>query len=187
MPEILDVRPPGWFSDEDGKFYERAFQQFVPAYGKMIEIGTFLGRSLSYIGPKASDLHAEIYCIDPWGPADKETEFYYQAEDIAQRFYTWLKDQPWNKSVITVRARSRQAVRMFQPCSIDMVFIDGDHTYEAVRDDIKLYLPLLKPEGLIAGHDWGRPEVTKALTEIIGTPDGIKGLCWFKKVSNIRT
>lgn len=36
---------------------------------------------------------------------------------------------------------------------IDFLFIDGDHSYEGVRDDYSMYSPLVKPEGVIAFHD----------------------------------
>lgn len=37
--------------------------------------------------------------------------------------------------------------------SFDMVFIDGDHTYEAVKNDIANYVGVLKPGGILSGHD----------------------------------
>ncbi|MEO8662678.1 MAG: class I SAM-dependent methyltransferase [Bryobacteraceae bacterium] len=36
---------------------------------------------------------------------------------------------------------------------IDLLFIDGDHSYEGVRKDFEMYAPLVRPEGLIAFHD----------------------------------
>lgn len=36
---------------------------------------------------------------------------------------------------------------------IDMLFIDGDHTYEGVRADYELYSPLVRPGGIIGFHD----------------------------------
>lgn len=36
---------------------------------------------------------------------------------------------------------------------VDLLFIDGDHTYEGVRRDFELYSPLVGPRGLIALHD----------------------------------
>jgi predicted O-methyltransferase YrrM len=37
--------------------------------------------------------------------------------------------------------------------SVDLLFIDGDHSYEGVRSDFENYAPLVRPGGLIAFHD----------------------------------
>jgi hypothetical protein len=36
---------------------------------------------------------------------------------------------------------------------VDLLFIDGDHTYEGVKADYELYSPLVRPGGLVAFHD----------------------------------
>jgi cephalosporin hydroxylase len=38
-------------------------------------------------------------------------------------------------------------------CAIDCLFIDGDHTYNGVRQDYEMYAPLVRRGGLIAFHD----------------------------------
>ena len=45
---------------------------------------------------------------------------------------------------------------------VDMLFIDGDHTYEGVEQDFYMYAPLVRPGGIIGLHDicdHGRPDV----------------------------
>ncbi|MCJ7767862.1 class I SAM-dependent methyltransferase [Candidatus Bathyarchaeota archaeon] len=37
---------------------------------------------------------------------------------------------------------------------LDFVYIDGNHTYENVKRDIANYFPLIKPKGVIGGHDY---------------------------------
>lgn len=53
--------------------------------------------------------------------------------------------------------------------NIDLLFIDGDHVYEAVREDIKHWLPYLKPGGIAAFHDYDdrHPGVQKAINEML--------------------
>jgi len=52
---------------------------------------------------------------------------------------------------------------------VDLIFIDGDHSYEGCRADIEAWLPLLKPGGVVAFHDFGSRAsgVTQAIFEAI--------------------
>jgi hypothetical protein len=50
--------------------------------------------------------------------------------------------------------------------SLDFVFIDGDHSYAGVVEDILAWLPKVKIGGWIGGHDWDKPQrgqVTEAV------------------------
>jgi predicted O-methyltransferase YrrM len=48
----------------------------------------------------------------------------------------------------------------------DFIFIDGNHTYEAVKHDIQKAIECIKPDGIIAGHDYQNFEgVYKAVNE----------------------
>jgi len=53
--------------------------------------------------------------------------------------------------------------------SVDLIFIDGDHSYEGCRVDIEAWLPFLKPGGVMAFHDFGSRAsgVTQAIFETI--------------------
>jgi hypothetical protein len=60
----------------------------------------------------------------------------------------------------------------------DFVYIDADHSYEAVKKDIEIWLPLIKAGGMIGGHDYGFPDeavryggVQEAVDEIFGSND----------------
>jgi hypothetical protein len=50
---------------------------------------------------------------------------------------------------------------------MDLCYIDGDHSYEAVKSDIGACLDIIKPEGWIGGHDYGGTDlgVQKAVDE----------------------
>ena len=53
-----------------------------------------------------------------------------------------------------VCAPSVQAASRFEDEFFDFVYIDADHSYEAVRADLEVWWPKLKPGGLFAGHDY---------------------------------
>jgi Methyltransferase domain len=53
------------------------------------------------------------------------------------------------------RQRSHDAVSSFADGFFDWVYIDGDHSYEAVRQDLNLWTPKVKRGGFVAGDDYG--------------------------------
>ena len=66
----------------------------------------------------------------------------------------------------------------------DLVFIDADHTYEAVKQDIMLWKPKLKPGGLLSGHDYDKkhPDVKRAVDDTVVPVDFCHGRIWGKRV-----
>lgn len=76
------------------------------------------------------------------------------------------KVRPW---LGTDRARlllasSTEATALLQKASFDLVFLDADHTEEAVLADVAAWSPYVRPGGILAGHDYSRmfPGVAKA-------------------------
>lgn len=76
---------------------------------------------------------------------------------------------------------SVKAARKFKDNSIDMVFIDANHSYKSVRADINAWLPKVKK--LICGHDYDPSwsGVVKAVNEKFGKIDKIKGIWFYNK------
>lgn len=60
------------------------------------------------------------------------------------------------------------------PDNCDLIFIDADHTYLAVKEDIELSLPKVKPGGILSGHDLETFEFVNTYTEIELKTDHIK-------------
>lgn len=58
------------------------------------------------------------------------------------------------KRAVIMRMMSHQAAPKIKEHSLDFVFIDGDHSYEGTKLDIKLWLPKIKKGGWIGGHDY---------------------------------
>jgi predicted O-methyltransferase YrrM len=77
---------------------------------------------------------------------------------------------------------SVEASKLYADESLDFVFIDADHSYEAVKRDIAAWLPKVKSGGIIAGHDycvWPGFGVIEAVTEAFERVDvwrGSKGM-----------
>jgi hypothetical protein len=50
-------------------------------------------------------------------------------------------------------AMVEQLEAMLDGDAIDLLFIDGDHTFEGVKQDYEMYSPLVRPGGMVAFHD----------------------------------
>ena len=64
-----------------------------------------------------------------------------------------------------IREKSWLGADLFEDGSLDIVYIDGDHTYEAVVKDLAAWYPKVKKGGIICGDDIGWPGVKKAVDE----------------------
>lgn len=64
--------------------------------------------------------------------------------------------------------KSVDAAKKFKDCSLDFVYIDGDHRTESVIADIEAWLPKIKKDGMLAGHDYNYESVTIGINNTIG-------------------
>ena len=60
----------------------------------------------------------------------------------------------WGKEVKSFVCPVRKHPAFFEDERLDFVFIDANHSYEACLEDIRLWFPKVKPNGVIAGHDY---------------------------------
>ena len=52
------------------------------------------------------------------------------------------------------RETSVEAAGRVKPASLDFVYLDARHSYEGVAEDLEVWFPLVRPGGLMAGHDY---------------------------------
>ena len=114
-----------------------------------IEIGVAAGdNSLSILKELVVD---KFFLIDPYIPYEFDGRTWDASVDHAIA-HTKLAEYP---HIVWLRKTSESAIREFQnEEAVDFVYIDGNHSYEAVKKDIALYYPLIKNNGLIGGHDY---------------------------------
>lgn len=63
------------------------------------------------------------------------------------------------------REKSVEAAESFSEDYFDLIFIDGTHTYDAVKTDIDVWWPKLKSSGFLCGDDYSWASVRKAVDE----------------------
>ena len=143
------------YKDIDGWFNHQAAYDFllkqVPEGGTFVELGAWLGKSSAYLCDKATS--QEITIIDSWkGSPNELTTTHKLATQID--IYDLFLENMGERKFKAIKATSKAAARKFKAESLDVVFIDLTHTYEAVKEDIQLWLPKVKKGGYIAGDDY---------------------------------
>ena len=83
------------------------------------------------------------------------------------------------------RMNTNKAAKLIEDKSLDFIFIDADHHYEHVKNDILTWLPKVKDDGWILGHDIDFPDVERAVRELLPNFEhaGVE-TCWFIKPQN---
>jgi hypothetical protein len=129
-------------------------------------------------------------CIDTWEGSeehrDPNSQHYEPVLNEKDGLYNlFLKNiEPVKHIINPIRKPSREAVLMYEDASLNFVFIDAAHDYENVCEDIKAWLPKVKPGGLLAGHDIAHPPIQQALKDVL--KQGYRDIgedVWIYKVS----
>lgn len=156
-----------------------ALSGLVPERAIMVEVGSHYGDST--LGWLLTGRFSSITCVDPFVDVPG---IYEGMQNVFGEF---------NRRVIQkfpearlLRCSSVEAARHMEDRSLDLVYIDGDHSYEAVKSDILCWLPKVKHGGYIAGHDFvdnGVFGVQQAVREFLGEPLHVDGNgSWYFKV-----
>lgn len=114
------------------------------------------------------------------GTSGGTTSRYILSHCPSLRFYLLIdwdgRDFPFTELVTKyhphanfVKLFSHEAVRIVDDESMDLVFIDANHSYKSTKEDIEMWAPKVRKGGVICGHDYENPQwagVKKAVDEI---------------------
>lgn len=95
-----------------------------------------------------------LFCVDPWQAY--EGYFEHTEQEKLDNFHdeTVKRLAPYSAKII--REHSEVAYKQFEDSSLDFVYIDGNHEYFYVAQDLHFWIPKVKPGGIVAGHDFRR-------------------------------
>jgi len=117
----------------------------------IVELGSHMGGSFFAMcqGVKDAQLDTTCYAIDTW-EGDHHSGFY-------DKQIHWVIDQVsksyYPNQAKLIHATFDEAISQFEDNTIDLLHIDGYHTYQAVTHDYNTWLPKLAPNGIILFHD----------------------------------
>ena len=136
--------------------------QMVPKKARCAEIGVFKG---SFSRKILNIAHPEkLYLIDPWQNVDdpdrtgslysngSEHDMEAILVDVSDRFAEEIADE----TVVIQQGYSSEVLKTHAPESLDFVYIDGDHSFDSVLEDLTLAAQCLRPSGFIGLDDYFR-------------------------------
>ena len=116
-----------------------------------VELGTHTGKSYFAFcqSVKQNSLSTSCYAVDTW-EGDEHTEKY--SDNIYNQVNNHNRNTYAHFSQL-LRMTFDEALSNFADQSIDLLHIDGFHTYEAVKHDFETWLPKLAPGAVVLFHD----------------------------------
>lgn len=140
---------------EDLRSLARLFTELEFKEG--VEVGTNRGKFASFVCTVNPMLH--LTCIDPW--------ITYEGINVSQEtqdaVYKYAVKHLAKFNITILRKTSMEAVRDFALASLDFVYIDGDHSFDYVVQDIVNWVSRVKKGGLILVHDYNKLDVQSAV------------------------
>lgn len=120
---------------------------------KILEIGSWVGESTSVLAQHAKENDGYVVSIDWWkGNPGTDLNDLAIRNDVFAKFRHNLEELELFDYVIPVVSTSSKAAKVVAG-DFDLIFIDADHRYSYVKQDIENYLPKVRDGGILCGHD----------------------------------
>ncbi len=130
---------------------------------EFVEVGVCYGQSSVFMGVEIINQkkNIKLNLVDSW-----DENFEKGMYDSFMNTIQPIKQEMGDKLNI-IRDLSVNASKKFNDNSLDFIFIDACHDYECVKEDLHVWYPKLKKDGIIAGHDYydGHVGVEQAVNE----------------------
>lgn len=119
-------------------------------FKKGAEIGVAKGKFSQVLCEKIPGL--TLFCIDPWLRYSLNRRSPIQEKQI--KAYEEAQQRLKDYNVTFIRKFSLQAAQLFENESLDFVFIDGNHDYDFVMEDVINWTRKVRKGGIVSGHDY---------------------------------
>lgn len=157
------------------------------------EIGVFEGDTTKGLVEDLPNLE-RLVCVDLWQEdkdfkahtPNKKGRIYNANWHVVKRKFVENVVEPCNGKVLGIQMKSTRAAEMFSPETFDFIFIDANHGYEFVKEDILAWWPKLKKGGLMCGDDYqDKPThgVIRAVDELLPRRNVIGPIWYANKVT----
>lgn len=120
------------------------------------KVGVEIGVENGFFSEELSRVGLKVYSVDPWihCPNWRYQRTQAEMEKIYERAKKRLGKYPNN---VIVRKYSMDAVNDFENESLDFVYIDGNHEFRYIAEDLYEWPKKVRKGGIISGHDYFTP------------------------------
>jgi predicted O-methyltransferase YrrM len=138
---------------------------------QLVEVGSYCGESGGIIA--STFPNSILNCVDPWEKYTEEGSTYDLNE---QELILKEAERIFDSTTGTfpnVRKNKMPSIKYAESLesnSIDFIYIDGNHQYSSVIEDLTMWHEKVKVGGVIAGHDFGWASVSRAIYEFFDRP-----------------
>jgi hypothetical protein len=136
----------------DRSYFIKNLNTYAPN-GVGVEVGVFEGVFSKEI---VKNWNGTLYMVDVWNAIDV-----HQYNDMTNNmhkpdayFHSMNNIKGYENRAIMIRAYSKDAAKLFNDESLDFVYIDANHSYDNVVEDLNIWFPKLKKGGVFSGHDY---------------------------------
>lgn len=144
---------------------------------EMVEIGCYAGGSTNIFAK--SGKFSKIIVVDPWKNGYDKNDIASKQMEMAKVESIFDDNLLWCNFIIKMKMTGDEAIDKVEDSSLDLVYIDGDHRYEAVMNDILKWSKKVKKGGYISGHDYYTKDknvitdVRVAVDKVFGNPEKV--------------
>lgn len=169
----------------------------LPKKAVLVEVGVFNGLMAEHLLRERPGL--TWHGVDNWVPAERQPRAYAATGDVHarltaeqqlnNRLIAKARVRRFGERAVVHHAHSLRAARLFEPGSVDAVYLDADHSRVAVEADIAAWWPVVRPGGWLGGHDYAHtdPQFSYGVQDAVDawvarTGLGLEldeGFCWF--------
>ncbi len=143
-----------------------------PSGSHFVEVGSWIGMSAAYLGVEIvnSGKDIKLDCVDNFeGTIETQDQPCVINKTMYNEFLVNI--EPLKHIINPIKLPSTEASKLYENESLDFVYIDAEHTEEAIKQDLKHWYPKVKVGGVFAGHDSGYPGIKKSLEEFFPNKD----------------
>lgn len=124
-------------------------------FKKGVEVGTDQGEFAEVLCKTIPDL--DLSCVDPWKAEAYEPGYQpesYEKQEYFDKRHEETRHRLAGFNATLIRKTSMEAVKDFPDNSLDFVYIDANHDFLNVTQDVHYWLKKVRPGGILSGHDY---------------------------------